>query len=208
MNGGHAALCPPYSCAAYHRHEDRCGEFAPAQQQQARGQSAAAADPVAHRGGIGLQHQFGGFRLGIGAAAPVDRARGMETEHRTAGDADAVVRHDAQHQRAGRQAGPVDHHAFAGLAHLVEQIEERADLSAGARRMRTSARASMRAKATRRDGEQQSADDAPDAHRADSSRSKVIAYQGHPFRRSPRSVGRPMPAASKPPSTAKICPVM
>ena len=29
-----------------------------------------------------------------------------------------------------------------------------------------------------------------------------------PFRRSPRSVGRPMPAASKPPSTARICPVM
>ena len=29
-----------------------------------------------------------------------------------------------------------------------------------------------------------------------------------PFLRSPRSVGRPMPAASKPPSTARICPVM
>ena len=32
--------------------------------------------------------------------------------------------------------------------------------------------------------------------------------EDHPFRRSPRSVGRPMPAASKPPSTARICPVM
>ena len=32
--------------------------------------------------------------------------------------------------------------------------------------------------------------------------------QVYPFRRAPRSVGRPMPAASKPPSTARICPVM
>ena len=30
----------------------------------------------------------------------------------------------------------------------------------------------------------------------------------YPFRLSPRSVGNPMPAASKPPSTARICPVM
>ncbi|MFK4573259.1 hypothetical protein ABIF94_004695 [Bradyrhizobium ottawaense] len=38
--------------------------------------------------------------------------------------------HDAQHQRAGRQAGTIDHHALAALAHLLEQIEERPDLSA------------------------------------------------------------------------------
>ncbi len=37
------------------------------------------------------------------------------------------------------------------------------------------------------------------------SRERGISY---PFRRSPRSVGSPMPAASKPPSTARICPVM
>jgi len=30
----------------------------------------------------------------------------------------------------------------------------------------------------------------------------------HPFLRWPRSVGDTMPAASKPPSTARICPVM
>ena len=42
-------------------------EFASAQQKQPRGQSAAAANPAPHRGGIGLQHEFGGLRLGIHA---------------------------------------------------------------------------------------------------------------------------------------------
>ena len=105
-------------------------EFAPAQQEQARGQSAVAANPVAHHRGICLQHKFGCIRLGIHPAAPVDRSRGMKSQHRAAGRADAVVRYHAQHQRAGRQARSVDHDPFARGAHLLEQIEKRADLSA------------------------------------------------------------------------------
>ena len=97
-------------------------------------QSAAADDPVAHRAGIGLQHQLRSLRLGIDPAAAIDRAGGMEAEHGAARDADALARHDAQHQRAGGQAGAVDHHALAGGAHLVEEIDEGADLPAGAAR--------------------------------------------------------------------------
>jgi len=55
----------------------------------------------------------------------------VKSEDCAARHADAARRHHAQHQRAGRQARPVDHHAFAGGAHLLEQIEERADLAAG-----------------------------------------------------------------------------
>ena len=56
----------------------------------------------------------------------------MEAEHGAACHADVVMRHDAQDQRAGRQAGSVDHHALAGSADLVEQVDEWPDLSAGA----------------------------------------------------------------------------
>ena len=52
-------------------------------------------------------------------------------------------------------------------------------------------------------------------HRPEATRSSTISRMrdakgayAYPFLRSPRSVGRPMPAASKPPSTARICPVM
>src|SRR5260370_1352837 len=51
-------------------------------------------------------------------------------QDRAARYADAVVRHQAQHQRAGRQARPVDHDPLAGGADALEQIEERTDLTA------------------------------------------------------------------------------
>jgi hypothetical protein len=86
--------------------------------------------PAAHRGGISFEHKFGRFRLGIHPAARVDRPRGVKSQYRAARHADAVVRHHAQHQRAGRQARPVDHDAFARGAYTLEQIEKRADLSA------------------------------------------------------------------------------
>jgi len=75
-----------------------------------------------------------------------DLSRGMKSEHRPPRHADAPRRHHAQHQRAGRQARPVDHHPFARGAHPLEQIEERADLSA-----RTGEDAHLRA--SRRQGE-------------------------------------------------------
>ena len=50
-----ALACPP--CSTHGTRIDR-REFAPAQQQQPRRQSAAAADPVPHRRGIGLQHRW------------------------------------------------------------------------------------------------------------------------------------------------------
>jgi hypothetical protein len=55
----------------------------------------------------------------------------MKAEHRATRHADALPRHHAQHQRAGRQARPVDHDTLAGFAHAIEQVEEGADLSAG-----------------------------------------------------------------------------
>src|SRR5579871_4627122 len=95
-------------------------ELTPAQQQQVRRQSAAADDPASDRIGIGIQHQAGGRRLGIDPPAPIDRARSMEAEHRAARHADALARYYAQHQRAGGQARPIDHHALAGIAYLLE----------------------------------------------------------------------------------------
>ena len=105
-------------------------KVAATQQQQARRQSAAALNPAPHRGGIGFEHQFGGFRLGIQPAAPVHRSRGVKSQHGPARHADALVWNHAQHQRASRQARTIDHDALAGGADAFEQIKERADLSA------------------------------------------------------------------------------
>src|SRR5207245_1608810 len=91
-------------------------DAAPGHFQQPRRQSAAAADPTAHGRRVRLEHHLRGFRFGVHPAAPVDRARGVEAEHRAPRYADAIARHRTQHQRAGRQAGPVDHDAFAGFA--------------------------------------------------------------------------------------------
>jgi hypothetical protein len=54
----------------------------------------------------------------------------VKSENRPARHADAVVRHYAEHQRAGRQAWPVNYDAFARFPHPIEQIEKRAHLSA------------------------------------------------------------------------------
>jgi hypothetical protein len=54
----------------------------------------------------------------------------VKSQYRAARHANAIAGHHAQHQRAGRQARPVDHHAFTRFAHPLEQIEERSDLSA------------------------------------------------------------------------------
>ena len=84
------------------------------------------------------------------------------------------------------------------FAHLLEQVDERADLAAGTcEDAHLGARQHGREE-PQRDREQQGEDDAQSS----------LMLVRHPFRRWPRSVGRPMPAASKPPSTAKICPVM
>src|ERR1700722_766308 len=56
----------------------------------------------------------------------------MKSEDRPARHADAVVRHHAEHQRTRRQTRPIDDHAFAGVTQALEQIEKRADLTAGA----------------------------------------------------------------------------
>src|SRR6266403_5273394 len=92
--------------------------------------ATAAANPAAHRGWIGFENKFGRLWLGICPAARIDRPRGVESQDRAPRYAGAVVRHHAQHQRASRQAWSVDHHAFARGAYALEQIEERADLSA------------------------------------------------------------------------------
>jgi len=105
-------------------------ELAPVQQQQVRTQSAASADPSPYRRRVGLQHKFGGSRLGIGPAAPVERSRGMKSQYRPARYADAIARHNAEHQRACGQAWPVDHDTIARGAHFLEHIEERTHLSA------------------------------------------------------------------------------
>ena len=125
-------LCPPYEALPAPRIDRR--QFAPAQQQQPRGQSAAAGDPVPHRRRIGFLHLARGFRFRIHPAAAVDRARGVKSQHRAAGHADPLFRYRHQQQRAGRQAWPVDHHPLAGLAHPIEQLKKRSDLSAGARK--------------------------------------------------------------------------
>ena len=54
----------------------------------------------------------------------------MESQYGTARHADTLVRHQAQHQRAGRQARPVDHDAVTRLAQVIEQFDEVPDLAA------------------------------------------------------------------------------
>jgi hypothetical protein len=53
----------------------------------------------------------------------------MKSEHRAPGDADAIVWNHAEDQCAGRHAGSIDHDAVAGVADLVEQVEERTNFS-------------------------------------------------------------------------------
>src|SRR5208337_1828670 len=62
----------------------------------------------------------------------VDHSCGMKAEDRARRHANAAVREDAQSQRAGGKARPVDHHALTRLAHRLKESEERRRLAARA----------------------------------------------------------------------------
>src|SRR3990170_5976160 len=79
---------------------------------------AALLDPGAHPGGIGIDDDACRLRRARGSAAPpIDDAWRVEAEHGALGDADAVLRDRAQHERAGREARPVDDDLLARLPH-------------------------------------------------------------------------------------------
>ena len=65
-------------------------------------------------------------RLAVRARHP----GGVEAEHGAPRHADAVARHDAEHQRAGRQARAVDHHPLAGIADIRILVDVGADPAA------------------------------------------------------------------------------
>jgi hypothetical protein len=54
---------------------------------------------------------------------PVNRDRGMKAEDCPAGDANPAARNDAQHQRAGREAGTLDDNALPRLAYDLEEAQ-------------------------------------------------------------------------------------
>jgi hypothetical protein len=63
-------------------------------------------------------------------AASIDQSRGMESQHSPARHTDAISRHRADHQCAGRQARSVDHDAVTRFTQVIEHINELTDLSA------------------------------------------------------------------------------
>ena len=65
-------------------------------------------------------------------AVPAHRPCCVKSKHGASRHADAIVRHHAQHQRAGGKAGAIDDDVFTGSANLLEQVEKWADLSAPA----------------------------------------------------------------------------
>src|SRR5579871_674291 len=184
------------------------------------GQSSAPLDPVADAAWIGLEHDRGGLRLGIHPAAPVHRAGGMESEHGATRHADARSRHHAQDQRAGGKTGAVDDDALAGITDALEQIEKGTDLAARAPqnadlglRRRTRQRAQRRRRET--DANEKCTHGwsfllSLPAGTWHFKKCKTCAgvpsclRMAYPFRLAPRNVGSPIPAASKPPSTARI----
>ena len=92
-------------------------QFAAAQIDELLRKPASLLDPGAHPGRIGIDDDAGrlwGARTFTGT--PIDDARCVEAEHGALGDADAVRRDRAQHERAGREARPVDDDLLARSA--------------------------------------------------------------------------------------------
>ena len=144
---------------------------------------------------IGLQHQFGGFRLGINPAAPVHRARAMKSEYRAARHADASLGTMLSTSVQADRHGPSITTRSPEARTSSNMSRNGPTCPPGLARMRTSALAGELA-----------------AHNATTMVNEDGAHRlrqfCYPFRRSPRNVGKPMPAASKPPSTARTWPVI
>ena len=174
------------------------GQFAAAQQQQPRRQSAAADDPVPAPGRdrppapalrLPARHRSG--RADRSSARRGSRAR-RGASRRCARFGTTL----STSVQADRQ-GPSITTRSPDARTLSNRSMNGPTCPPGLPRMRTSARASSVAKAHSATASSSGEDDPRDGQ-----------LLPHPFRRWPRSVGKPMPAASKPPSTAKICPVM
>src|SRR5262245_11723651 len=96
-------------------------------------QPAAPLDPGLHGIRIGGGKQP---RLVVRRICPpfrISPARRMEAEHGARRDTDPVARNGAQHQRAGREAGAVDHDTLARLAQQLEDPKVFPDLAPFAR---------------------------------------------------------------------------
>ena len=107
------------------------GKIATAQADLVRRKASVSRYPIPDPPRVHRKDQIGG--LGRTPQVPFrSGARRVETENGPARHTDAIVRHDAQDQRAGRQARTVDDDAFPGLTHAFKPVQEGTDLPPGA----------------------------------------------------------------------------
>src|SRR6266446_9357467 len=99
---------------------DDGGEGATAQIHHVRLQPAVPFDPGADSSGIGLHQVPSARRTCNAVTGVVIHPRGMETQHRFWGSANAVGWHQTEDHGARRQAGPVDDYGFPRIAHLLK----------------------------------------------------------------------------------------
>jgi hypothetical protein len=111
----------------------QCCKLARAQEDRLFRQATAALDPGAYRRwiGRGYEARLAGRRVELALA--VEPARSMEAEDGSPCDADALLWDHAQHERAGRDAGPVNNDPLARLADHREQLQKRANFAAWTR---------------------------------------------------------------------------
>src|SRR5262245_44591324 len=96
-------------------------------------QPAIPLDPRSDICRIGGVHRLGYLARAELSPLVIDEVGGMKAEDRPRGDTDALARHAAQHERAGREARTVDDDALARLPDLGEEVEILADGTASAR---------------------------------------------------------------------------
>jgi len=89
-------------------------KFAALQEDHPARQAAMSNDPAPNRSRINIPEGLCAERTCYRPAIAVGHPGGMKAEARTLRSANPVMRNQAQHQRASRQAISVDDNAFAG----------------------------------------------------------------------------------------------
>src|SRR4029077_19860003 len=101
---------------------ERC-KLARAHKKRLFRQAALALDPTAYRRRIGRGQEARLVRRRVKLALLIEPTSSVEAENGASRDTDTVLWHRTQHERAGREAGPVNDDPFARFTDHREQPE-------------------------------------------------------------------------------------
>jgi len=105
-------------------------EFAALHEDHFPRQAAVAENPTPDRYRVDAPKSLSAKRAGDGPSIAIGHPRGVKAEACARGGAYAFARDHTEHQRAGRQAIPVNDYTFARCSHRCERVEIVANLTA------------------------------------------------------------------------------